>query len=71
MKIDPSKLKVKVEEAIKNEPDLTMAKIAEAAGYRSEVRIYQLQKGKGSNVNPLIGHALSKILRCKVSEITA
>jgi len=71
MKIDAGKLKTAIEKARLHEPDMTLGDIAKAAGYVSDQRIYQLQSGKNTNINPRIGEALAKKLKCKTGDITA
>jgi len=71
MKIDKDKFKEEVEKAQARDPDLTLGDIAKAGGYQADSRIYQLMKGIGTNVNPRIGEALAKKLKCKTADITA
>lgn len=71
MKIDKVKFSEAVEKAMKADPSLTLGDIAKAGGYVTEMRIYQLKSGKGVNINPRIGEALAKKLRCKTSDISA
>lgn len=65
MKISADKFKQKVKES-----GLPVRDIAIAAGYQSDARIYQLCDGRGTNINPRIGEALAKKLKCKVADIT-
>jgi len=66
MKIDPTKLKARFMGS-----DVSLMQLAEAAGYSSERRITQLFAGKSININPRIGEAIARKLKCKTTDISA
>ena len=69
MQISPAKLKVIVDTTIASNPNIKMRDISDAAGW-TERRLYQLMEGKSTNINPRIGEAIARKLKCKVAEIT-
>lgn len=66
MKINPDKLKARFVDS-----EVSLMELAQAGGYASERRITQLFAGKSVNINPRIGEALAKKLKCKTSDISA
>jgi len=68
MRIDHIKLTTQVAIATTRDPTLRIRDLGDAAGW-TERRFYQLMEGKSTNINPRIGEAIAKKLKCKVSEI--
>ena len=69
MKICPEKLTAVVKAAQASDPELKIRDIGDAAGF-TESRVYQLMRGVGGNINPRIGEALAKFLKCKTKDIS-
>ena len=69
MKICPEKLTAVVRAAKAADPDLKIRDIGDAAGF-TESRMYQLMRGVGGNINPRVGEALAKFLKCKTRDIS-
>jgi len=64
MKIDPVKLKKAIDDS-----GLTAKEVATAAGWSVPNRVWQILKGRGTNINPRIAEAIAKKLKVKLMEI--
>ncbi|MDA3807562.1 MAG: hypothetical protein PF440_06590 [Thiomicrorhabdus sp.] len=66
MKIDPQKLRLKID--AKN---LTTKEVSIAAGWTGPRRVQQILRGVGTNINPRIGEAIARKLKVKVADIVS
>lgn len=66
MQLDPKKLK-----KVLDDSGLTAREVSDAAGWDSPRRIWQILKGKSTNINPRIGEAIARKLKVSTDKITA